>query len=254
MRQISTFMTIALLMGVSHLAMGFDHSHTKFDEVLKRHVSPLGELNVVDYGALKKSPAKLDSYLKDLSLVKKKEFDSWSEPQRLSYLINAYNAFTLKLIIDNYPLKSIKDLGGLFSSPWKKKFFKLFGEKYYLDGIEHEMIRKDFKEPRIHFAVNCASKGCPNLLAEAFVATKLDKQLERATVAFLNDSRRNRLDTKERELQVSSIFKWYGDDFGSKKDLKKFVLSRLKSLETKEINLDKIDIEYLDYDWSLNKK
>ena len=248
------FTIIISLSSIAHCGE-FDHSHSKWGEVLSAHVFEKGPLTLVDYKKLKTSPQALYAYLAEISGVKKTTFDLWSEKQRLAFLINAYNAFTLKLIVDHYPLGSIKDIGGFFSSPWKKKFFRLFGEKIHLDRIEHTLIRENFREPRIHFAVNCASKGCPNLRREPYVAEKLSVQLEEATRSFLNDSTRNRLHVEDdsADLQISSIFKWYKKDFGdSEEGIKRFVIPRMNLDQDQAQQAQTADIEYLDYDWSLN--
>lgn len=239
---------------MTNSAQAFDHTHSSFDHVLKSHVVNKGHESVVRYEALAKNSAALDSYLASISQASKSEFDSWSEPQRLAFLINAYNAFTLKLIIDNYPVKSIKDLGGIFSSPWKKKFFTLFGQKKHLDHIEHDLIRGRFKEPRIHFALVCASKGCPKLMDAVFRATLLESQLERAAQNFLTDTEKNRMKSGPAPaLELSSIFKWYGKDFGDdEKALKAYILPRMQLEPSVMMNAQAAPIRYLDYDWSLN--
>ena len=130
-------------------------------------------------GLLLDRPA-LKAYLDGLSAVPRPEFEAWSRPRRLAFLINAYNAYTVELILTRYPdLKSIKDLGSLVQNPWKKKFFQLLGQPTSLDGIEQDMLRQRgvYDDPRIHFAVNCASIGCPMLREEAYVPERLDAQL-----------------------------------------------------------------------------
>jgi hypothetical protein len=240
---------------ISAAALAFDHNHVKFDKILKEHVVTKGQTSAVKYKALKSNTKGLNEYLAELSAVKKSEYDSFDKTERLAFLINAYNAFTLSLIVENYPVKSIKDLGGVFSSPWKKKFFKLFGEDFFLDRIEHDMIRKDFQEPRIHFAVNCASKGCPPLSNFAFVGTQLESQFELVTRTFLENSSQNRWNASKRTFEISSIFKWYGSDFDSKfKNHGAFIAQKmgLPADVIKDAEAGKIKYEYIDYDWSLN--
>jgi len=159
----------------------FDHTHALWGEVLSKYVKRDRYSTAVQYRELSKDSQTLDRYLHTLSKVKLHEYEQFSEEQKLAFLINAYNAFTVKLILDNYPVTSIKKLGGWFSSPWKKKFFRLLGKEYSLDEIEHGTIRRHFKEPRIHFAVNCASIGCPALREEPYRAEKLNDQLEAAS-------------------------------------------------------------------------
>ena len=139
----------------------------------------------VDYGGFKADRAELKKVLDAMSAVSKSEFDAWPKPQQMVFLINAYNAFTVELILTKYPdLKSIKDLGSFVNSPWKKKFFKLLGEERTLDWIEHEQLRPNYGDPRVHAAVNCASIGCPALRSEAFTVAKLDAQITTLAQAF----------------------------------------------------------------------
>jgi hypothetical protein len=204
----------------------------------------------------------LTDYLDRLSKVSREEFDSWTKDGQLAFLINAYNAWTVELILTRYPdLESIKDLGSLFKSPWKKKFIPLLGEKRSLDDIEHGLIRGSgrYNDPRIHFAVNCASIGCPALKNEAYREDILEKQLEEATMLFLSDKSRNKM--TEGKLQVSSIFKWYREDFEDgwrgATTLSQFLALFKDSLglsdtEADELAADNITITFLDYDWKLN--
>lgn len=246
---------ISLLISTKVLA--FDQAHKSFDKLLKETVSYKGSQSLVDYKKIKKNPAALNSYLDSLSTVKKEEFDSWTAGNKLAFLINAYNAFTIKLIVDNYPTKSIKDLGSFLKSPWKKEFFKLFGKSTHLDGIEHDMIRKKFDEPRIHFSVVCASIGCPPLHNFAFTGNGLEKQLKAATKAFLMDTNKNSYNPKKKKLRISKIFKWYGDDFNKKYgSYLKFISTRItKDKEAQKlIAKDEISSSWNSYDWNLNEK
>ncbi|MBI1834500.1 MAG: DUF547 domain-containing protein, partial [Burkholderiales bacterium] len=190
------------------------------------------------------------------------EFDRWSLTQQLAFLINIYNAATVELILSRGgKLTSIKDVGSWLSSPWKIKFISLFGERHTLDYIEHGMIRGSgrYADPRIHFAVNCASIGCPALRPEAYTAQNLELQLEDATFNFLSDPTRNRLDVDG--LHLSSIFKWYQEDF-EKAWRGSASLTQFLARYGKAFGLDKrsslalaqqpIAIHYLDYDWKLN--
>jgi hypothetical protein len=232
--------------------------HRQWDQLLKKYVVniELGRSTQVNYLGIKKDQTELKQYLQTLSEVSTVTFNKWSELEQLAFLINAYNAWTVELILTEYPrIDSIKELGSLFSSPWKKKFIPLLGETRSLDNIEQDLIRGNFKEPRIHFAVNCASIGCPALRAEAYQSDALEMQLTEATNLFLSDSSRNRL--MGDELQLSKIFKWYQDDFEQQQTLAQFLVKYAKALNLTEkqkqavINGD-IDIKYLDYDWSLN--
>lgn len=234
-------------------AHAFDHSHKAFDQVLRSHVVSAGSTTAVRYKQLKAEPTILDGYLSVLSNLTTEEYETFSRDEQLSFLINAYNAFTLKLVIDHYPVESIKDIGGLFWSPWKKAFFQLFGKPTHLDNVEHDMIRKQFDEPRIHFAVNCASVGCPPLAPEAFVAKRLDAQLEKAAVGFIKNAVFNRWDGKK--LHLSSIFKWYGSDFEKKHKSHIVYVASVLGLPVaaqKKADAGNLDVDYLEYDWNLN--
>ena len=209
----------------------------------------------VNYRGILQDRIGLDRYLERVEGVSLEEYRSWSQSQRLAFLINAYNAFTVKLIVDNYPVDSIKDLGGWISTPWKEKFFTLLGKERHLDNIEHDMIRVEFDEPRIHFAVNCAAVGCPALRQEAFVAGRLDEQLEEATRLFLTDARQNRYHAGRERLELSSIFRWYHNDFEHNQgSVEEFVADRItRDPEVQErIRRKRVKVVYLDYDWSLN--
>ena len=240
----------------------FDHSYKLYGEILAKVIVDSEFSSKVNYSLLSTSPAELDRFLAQVEAVKRAEYDSWSEAEKITFLINSYNAFTLKLVAqglkENPTLKSIRDLGGIFSSPWKKRFFQFLGEKSHLDRIEHELARGSFDEPRMHFAFNCASIGCPKLNKTPFLPKQLDVDLEAATAIFLRDQSRNRYNEANGRLEISSLFKWYRKDFDSSKkissvyellekhmSLPKDILPKLKTRELK--------IDYLDYDWALNR-
>jgi hypothetical protein len=243
-------------------AASFDHSH--WDELLAAQVVVLdeGRATMVDYPGMAEQRSVLAGYLALLSEVSKSRFDSWAKDDQLAFLINAYNAWTVELILTGNPgIQSIKELGSLFRSPWKKKFIPLFGETLSLDEIEHGLIRGSGKyaEPRIHFAVNCASIGCPALSNRAYRGDILEEQLQQATVLFLSDSQRNRY--RDGKLQISSIFKWYREDFEQgwrgAENLPQFLALFAESLGVAEREVDRlvqgtVTIEFLDYDWKLN--
>ena len=225
----------------------FDHSHADLTAILKKHVSN----EMVDYAALKQDPDKLGAYLVKLSQVPKGEFDKWNRNQREAFLINLYNAATLKLVVDHYPVKSIKDIG----NPWGKKVVKVFGSAVTLDDVEKNLLLKTFKDPRIHFGVNCASIGCPALRDEAFQAAKLDNQLAEQTTNFLRDTSKNRVDAKNNALYLSRIFDWYQSDFKKTAgSVEKFVTPFFNNDDQLAIGKGRLKIKYTDYDWSLNKK
>ena len=243
------FMHIAWCFGETgtHLKATFDHSHDAFTQVLQKVVHPQGRASRVDYRQLTQDPDRLSTYLATLSSVSQQQFNGFTKPQQLAFLINAYNGYQLKLVIDNYPIGSIKDVGNFFRSPWDIEFFQLFGDDASLNLIEHGMIREQFNEPRIHFAVNCASISCPPLQRVAFQAVQLDEQLEAATVNFLNDESVNRVDPNSNRLLVSKIFDWYGEDFD---DVTAFILSKMQGVESSN---QAFKLDYLDDDWGLNQ-
>ena len=246
----------------THAADTFDHQ--QWDNLTSTHVNTInhGVASQVNYQGFLAHRKQLKQYLAQLEGISKKTFDSWNNNDQLAFLLNAYNAWTVELILSKYPhIKSIKDLGSFFQSPWKKSFIPLLGKERSLDDIEHSLIRGSdrYNEPRIHFAANCASVGCPALRAEAFTGDKLESQLEDSTRSFLKDRSRNRLNNND--LEVSSIFKWYRDDFEKnwrgKKNLAQFLASYndaigLNQQQAQQLTQGDIDIEFLDYDWHLN--
>ncbi|MEO8247897.1 MAG: DUF547 domain-containing protein [Burkholderiales bacterium] len=244
----------------------FDHGHAAWSALLMKHVvvAKDDKSSTVDYAAFKRDRPALQSYLESLSAVGGSEYKSWSKPEQLAFLINAYNAFTVELILTRFPdLKSIKDLGSFLSSPWKKEFFRLLGKERSLDEVEHQMIREPgvFNEPRIHFAVNCASIGCPMLKSEAFTPDRLEAQLADATTRFLSDPSRNRFQPPTGTLAVSKIFDWYHQDFeqGFKgiDSLAIFFARNAEQLANtkagqENVRAGRYKLEFLDYDWALN--
>lgn len=243
-------------------AQAFDHGHAAWDALLKKHVRwlPDNKQSRVAYAGMAVDRAALKAVLDGFSAVTPAQFGAFSRPQQMAFLINAYNAFTVELILTEYPkLKSIKDLGSLLGSPWKKPFFRLLGEQRHLDWIEHEQLRPKYQEPRIHTAIVCASIGCPALRPDAFTAEKLDEQLEDGMRRFLSDRTRNRASADK--LEVSSIFKWFREDFerGHQGFTKvEDVFARYAAQLSSEpavqelLRAKKLSPSFLDYDWSLN--
>lgn len=240
----------------------FDHS--EWHGLLQRHAHWIraGHASTLDYAGMQADSARLQAYLTALSAVPVARFDAWPRDAQLAFLINAYNAFTVQRILSRYPdLASIKDLGSFLQSPWKKAFIPLLGETRSLDDIEHGLIRGSgrYQDPRIHFAVNCASIGCPALRPEAYVAERLDQQLDDQASRFLGDRTRNGL--KDGVLEVSSIFKWYRDDFeqGFRGDrtLEEYLARHgdalgLTAAQVADVRAEALSIEFGDYDWRLN--
>jgi hypothetical protein len=213
---------LALLLSVvlapSAVAEGFDHEHVAWDRLLAKHVriAADGTSSRVDYRGFLADRPQLRAYLDALSAVRADEYARWTKPQQFAFLANAYNAYTIEKVLTRYPkLDSIRDFGSVIGNPWKDRFFELLGKRQHLDGIEHETMRAPgvFDEPRVHVAVNCASIGCPMLGDRAFVAPRLDEQLEALMRRFLADRTRNRYDAASGRLELSRIFDWYADDF-----------------------------------------
>jgi hypothetical protein len=241
----TTGLFTVVLFFLSSSLLPFDHKHSTYNSLLTTHV----QNGFVDYKALKKEEVKLDLYLKDLSQVTNQEFNSFSREEKLCFWINAYNAFTLKLILDHYPLKSIRNIGILPGAAWKKDFFSLLGSVRNLDWIEHSRLRVDFSEPKIHFAIVCASIGCPKLISEAYVPSKLINQLNSSMENFLSDTTKNRYEPSENTLYISKIFDWFSGDFTKQGTLISFLKKGMKQ----EIP-ESAKIRYTDYDWSLNER
>jgi hypothetical protein len=245
---------------------GFAHNHAAWTALLRKHVRLVrgGQATQVAYAGFKADRAALKAYLDSLSAVTPATFGVWAKAERQVFLINAYNAFTVELILTRYPdLKSIKDLGSLLSSPWKPKWIALLGDKVSLDDIEHAMLRKrgDYDDPRVHFAVNCASIGCPALREEAFVAARLEAQMDEQTMRFMSDRTRNRFSAQRGRLELSKIFDWYGEDFrlGHRgiASLRAFAARYADQLadapaDRERIRAGGVDIGHTDYDWALN--
>lgn len=238
----------------------FDHQHTAFTNILQDHVVTFdnGLKAGVDYPALAAEPEPLNAYLQSLSAVSPAEFNRWSPAEQLSFLMNAYNGFTLQLIVDNYPqfaagdAESIRDLGSLFNSPWEIEFFTLLGESRHLDWVEHDTIRQKFNEPRIHAALVCAAISCPPLRPEAFVANQLDQQLDDQMRVFLSDRDINGIDSEG--LYLSKIFDWYGSDFGNLQAyLTRYSAALTDTAEQAErLDTTKLEPRYTEYNWQLN--
>jgi hypothetical protein len=210
--------------------------HKEWNDLLQKHVSKNG---TVDYKGFQKDQVALQSYLNLLS--KNLPEKSWSKEAVLAYWINAYNAYTVKLILDNYPVKSIKKI----DNPWDKKFFTLGNKKYSLGEIEHKILRK-MNEPRIHFAINCASYSCPNLAIEAFTEQNIEIQLKTVATLFINDKTKNNITANK--IEISSIFDWFSGDFKQNGTL----INYLNKYSSVQIN-PKAKISYKEYNWNLNE-
>jgi len=222
--------------------------HTALDLLLKKYVDKNG---MVNYQGIKKEETQLDEYLKYIQKNGPND-KTWSKEDQLVYWINAYNAFTIRLILNYYPVESIKDIGSKIPIPyvntaWDIKFINIGATELSLNNIEHNIIRKNFNEPRIHFALVCAAKSCPKLRNEAYKAGQLDRQLTDQARVFLADQSKNQISTTE--LKLSNIFNWYGGDFTKTGTLIDF-LNQYAPVKIGN-NAKK---SYLDYDWSLNEQ
>lgn len=211
-------------------------NHSNWNTLLQKNVLKSG---LVNYKGFKRDSNALSAYLNELSANVPTK--SWSRNATLAYWINAYNAYTVKLIVDNYPTKSIKNL----NDPWGKKFIVLAGKNYSLEGIENEILRK-MDEPRIHFAINCASISCPELLNEAYTEGKLEQQLKAVTKSFINDKSKNTIAAGK--IEVSKIFDWFAADFKSKGG----VIDFLNDYSSTKIS-DNAQVTFKEYNWNLNE-
>ncbi|MDX1653094.1 MAG: DUF547 domain-containing protein [Brumimicrobium sp.] len=220
------------------------HKHALWNELTKKHVSEAGFVN---YKGMIKDSVKLNKYLALLSANHPE--DSWTSNERKAYWINAYNAFTVKLIVDNYPIKSIKDLGGSIyrvNTPWDIKFIKIEGKEYHLNDLEHNIIRKQWNDARIHAVLNCAAESCPALRKEAYVAERLDEQLDDQMRQFVNNDKKNIINKDSAKL--SKLFKWYSGDFKANAPS---IIAYINKYSKVKLNED-AEIDYLDYSWKLN--
>jgi uncharacterized protein DUF547 len=253
-----------LLLAAAAQAQGFDHAHKAWDALLKKHVVLIdgGKASQMRYAGMAQDRAALKAYLDGLSRVTEGQFKDWSRPQQMAFLVNAYNAFTVEKILTRYPnIQSIWDFGKIFGNPFKDQFFTLLGRKASLDGIEHDTLRKSYQEPRVHYAVNCASIGCPMLREEAYVAERLEAQLEQQAERFLSDRSRNRYSAQTGRLEVSEIFKWFREDWESGyqgiRSREQYFATYAKLLADNAeqqtlVAEGKARLVFLDYDWSLN--
>ncbi len=247
----STVLGVFLVFSLCSNSDAFDFSD--WDVLIKNHVAPeMVEgvlLNAVDYANLKKDPlfsglvAKLESYP-----VESLE----SHESKLTFWINVYNILAAKMITDHYPIESIKDAGSLFESVWKQPAGKVGGKGRTLNDIEHEILRK-MNEPRIHVAIVCASVSCPDLRLEAYTVEKLNNQLDDQMKMFLQSREKGmKLDKKANRVYLSSIFKWFAEDFQSRGGVLKYVSQYVSEEEKMVLNNSKRKISYLGYNWKIN--
>ncbi|MCH8029532.1 MAG: DUF547 domain-containing protein [Candidatus Dadabacteria bacterium] len=258
-------------LSLADTAQHFDHSHSALDNLLQNHVRD----GRVDYKGFISSRKAFEQYINELGDADG-SFSDWSSNEKLAFWINAYNAFTIKAIIDNYPIKkgffislypanSIRQIDGV----WDKLTFRAAGKTVTLNDIEHQILRKEFSEPRIHFAIVCASVGCPELRSEAYMADKVQEQLEQAARDFVNNPQKVLIDPEKRAVKLSKIFKWFGEDFirelGTVEHFKNrnprdravlnFVMTYIEEDRLKSfLEGNRFKVSYLKYDWSLNNQ
>jgi Protein of unknown function, DUF547 len=214
------------------------HKYEKLNTFLGKYVTGAGNVN---YASIKSNKAELEEILKEYESTN--PASDWTNAQKLTYWINAYNIYTIKLIVDNYPTTSITSIT---AKPWHKSFIKLNGKTYSLNQIENDIIRKQFNEPRVHFALNCASKSCPILLNKAYLPATVYTQMTAQTKRFLNDTSKNTFGAKE--VKISKIFEWYVEDFTKGGST---VIDFINKYRTEQLTNQKI--LYSDYSWDLNK-
>ncbi|MDX1388437.1 MAG: DUF547 domain-containing protein [Acidobacteriota bacterium] len=250
-----------------------EFSYAPYARVLYEHVNEIGW---VDYAGLQRDRADLDGFAALLAGLDPAELDTWSEADKIAFWINAYNALTLIAIIDHYPIEpsalrsvmyprnSIRQIPGV----WKKLQFTVLGKPTTLDAIEHEILRVEFDEPRIHMALVCAAISCPPLRDEPFRGARLEEQFDDQTVRFLADPDRFRIDRDRKRVYLSPIFDWFGDDFVSKygggerfpgrndarRAVLEFVVPHLDDGDRALIEGNDFSIDFLDYDWTLNER
>jgi len=239
-----TFIFIFFIITDLSFSLDFDHIHSSLDIILKTHV----QNGSVNYSTLQKDSSQLTQYLDQIALVSKDQFDQWNKAQQLAFLINLYNAQTLSLIVQHYPVNSIKDIKEWFKGPWDIRCVRLFGKIITLNQLEHEIIRKNYQEPRVHFALVRAARSCPPLRPESFNYLELNEQLENQGKLFFIQEKKNRIDHDSKTIYLSPIFKWFKEDF---KSLKQFAIHYFSEELTEDI--ENYNIKYTRYDWSLNE-
>ena len=212
-------------------------NHDLWDQLLRKYVSTAGNVN---YKGIQAQKAVLEKYL--ALLVANPVQNNWSRNKKMAYWINAYNAFTIKLIVDNYPVTSITKLHN--GKPWDVQWITLGNKTYSLNNIENDILRPQYKDARIHFAVNCAAKSCPPLLNRAWTAQNLHANLELQTKNFINNPKYTVI--SEKKADISKIFEWYATDFGN-------IIKYLNTYSDTKLK-DNAKVQYMEYDWGLNEK
>ncbi|MEM9234037.1 MAG: DUF547 domain-containing protein [Pseudomonadota bacterium] len=242
----------AAFAGATTILQAEESINAPYNDLLAKYLSEKDGIHLFDYGAVTdEDRAKLGAYVEALQTLKPSQM---SRNDAIAYWANLYNAKTLEIIIDNYPVDSIRDIGGNFiqKGPWREKVVTVEGKEMSLDNIEHDTVRANFDEPRIHYAFNCASIGCPNLMARAWEGATLDEDLDAGGRAYISHPRGIRVEGNR--VIASSIYKWFSEDFG---DNDAEVLDHIRQYATgdKLAALEgKTRINKYEYDWSLNDK
>ena len=214
------------------------HNYNEYNTFLTGHVASSGKVN---YSKIKQNLSQLENILSFIEINQPEE--NWTRNQKLSYWINSYNAYTLYFVAKEFPVNSILDIN---AKPWDVKFIPSQNGLISLNDIEHKQIRAKFNEPRIHFALNCASQSCPQLLNRAFKPTLLNNQLEKQTLNFLNDSSKNNLSNAS-NIEISSLFDWYKDDFSKNGQNVIHFIQKYNSQTSSDAK-----ISFMEYSWDLN--
>ncbi len=269
LRSIRTFLFLPLMLQVGAILpaqgqtedMRTTIDNSLYNAVLMQHVNELGE---VDYSSIKEDTR----FAEYLDLLSATDPDALTDNEALAFWLNAYNVFTIKLVIDNYPVGSIKEITPLrikgislafpkLNSPFEYNIAEISGRKYSLDDIEHGILRKKFDEPRVHFALVCASYSCPPLRGEAFEPSRLNEQLNEQARIFLTDALKNKIDPANKEIYLSKIFKWFKSDFtkngeGSTRSLQEYLAQFFEGKTREMLENNAFRVKYLKYNWTLN--
>ena len=245
-------MKLLVFLGLAWASYAFAYSPANFDSLLKNYVSELGWVDYKTWSANETDKTKLQSFIDEMAGYDPSRL---SGAEELAFWINAYNAFALHEVLNRYPVDTIRPA---FLGIPERSFFTevkhvVMGRSYSLDQIENDVIRK-LGEPRIHFALNCASISCPKLLNESFKANRLDEQLNELAVAFVNDPSRNKFDKTNNSAQLSKIFDWFKSDFDDVGGVANYLVQFAQGDALEVLQASETTISYLNYDWGLNKQ
>ncbi|WP_415883683.1 DUF547 domain-containing protein [Neptuniibacter sp. QD34_54] len=228
--------------------------HSAWDRYLQRYVKRSSDgINLINYANVSSADrTELKAYLQRLAAI---NIHQYNRAEQQTYWINLYNALTVDVILDHYPVKSIRDIDispGFFSDgPWKKQLLAVNGKQVSLDDIEHRILRPIWKDPRIHYAVNCASIGCPNLQPQAFTADNSEQLLNQGAKDYINHPRGARFEGND--LHLSSIYKWFKEDFGNSESKLIEHLKQYANADLKEKLKHATEVSGYHYDWNLNE-